>query len=378
MAPRRSLWRIFVAPLLLVAAGIAWTGFWFFAAAQVDEVVDGWRAREAGLGRQYDCADRHVAGYPFRLEVTCEQASLTLTTLTPPARARLDRILAVAQVYDPKLLITEFTSPLVFESGDRARPLALHWKLAQASLRGLPEIPERISVAIDDPRLIVGSDAPLMQASRVEAHGRIAEGTPADKPAVNLVLRTTGATAPAVHALLADPVDSEATLTLRGLHDLAPKSWPQRFREIHAAGGRLEVTQARLRQGDLLATANGALGIDANGNLAGELQLVVAGIEKVVAPLGLDDLLAKAAPQAGLPGINANDINNLIGTLDSIVPGLGNVARRNAGAGVAAGLSALGKPTELDGRKALAIPLRFADGVIMLGPVPVGRTPPLF
>jgi hypothetical protein len=217
-----------------------------------------------------------------------------------------------------------------------------------------------------------------MQAARVELHGRIADDSSAEKPVVELVLRTIGASAPTLHALAAEPADSDIALTLRGLHDVTPKPWPQRFRDIQAAGGRIEVTQARVRQGELLATARGTLGVDPAGHLAGELDLVVAGIEKVIAPLGLEELLAKAAPQAGLPGIHASDINSLIGTLDSIVPGLGNIARRNAGAGVAAGLNALGKATELEGRKALALPLRFAEGTIYLGALPVGRTPALF
>jgi hypothetical protein len=378
LAPRRSLWRIFAAPVLLGIAGLAWTVFWFYAAAQVTESVDGWLAREAKQGREISCGDRQVLGYPFRLEVVCKDVGIALTALAPPARAHLDRLMVVAQVYDPKLLITELTSPLSIDGGNAARPLTARWTLAQASLRGRPDAPQRMSVALDELRVTSGDAAPLMQAARVELHGRIADDSSAEKPVVELVLRTIGASAPTLHALAAEPADSDIALTLRGLHDVTPKPWPQRFRDIQAAGGRIEVTQARVRQGELLATARGTLGVDPAGHLAGELDLVVAGIEKVIAPLGLEELLAKAAPQAGLPGIHASDINSLIGTLDSIVPGLGNIARRNAGAGVAAGLNALGKATELEGRKALALPLRFAEGTIYLGALPVGRTPALF
>src|ERR1700751_2013554 len=105
---RRPLWRLFIAPVLLLIAAIAWSGFWFFAASQVDVQADAWRAREAKSGRVYDCAKRSVAGFPFRLEVRCDGASVSLISQTagqppaPPVTAKLGEILAIAQVYDPK------------------------------------------------------------------------------------------------------------------------------------------------------------------------------------------------------------------------------------------------------------------------------------
>src|SRR3979490_3255970 len=83
IAPRRRpLWRRFIAPVLLLIAAIAWSAFWFFAASQVDVSADAWRAREAKSGRVYDCARRSVAGFPFRLEVRCEGATVSLVSQT--------------------------------------------------------------------------------------------------------------------------------------------------------------------------------------------------------------------------------------------------------------------------------------------------------
>src|SRR5437762_5934576 len=79
---RRSLWRLFIAPALVVVAALAWTAFWFFAASQVDVSADAWRAQEAKSGRVYDCARRSVAGFPFRLEVRCDGASVSLVLQT--------------------------------------------------------------------------------------------------------------------------------------------------------------------------------------------------------------------------------------------------------------------------------------------------------
>src|SRR5258708_24869286 len=124
LAPRRRpLWRLFIAPVLLLIAAIAWSAFWFFAASQVDASADAWRAREAKSGRVYDCAKRSVAGFPFRLEVRCDGASVSLISQTAtqaPVTAKLGQILVVAQVYDPKLLIAEFTAPAtIYDRGEQ-------------------------------------------------------------------------------------------------------------------------------------------------------------------------------------------------------------------------------------------------------------------
>ena len=119
LVPRRryARWRIFAAPVLLLIVAIAWSAFWFYSASQVDARADAWRAREAKSGRIYDCARRTVAGFPFRLEVRCEDATVTLLAQTAdpaskaPLTVKLGDILVVAQIYDPKLVIAEFTPP---------------------------------------------------------------------------------------------------------------------------------------------------------------------------------------------------------------------------------------------------------------------------
>src|SRR3954470_2444633 len=114
LAPRRrSLRRLFIMPVLVLVAAIAWSAFWFYAASKVDENVEAWRAREAKSGRIYDCAKRSVAGFPFRFEVSCSGASIALVSQIAggsqaPVTARLSEILVVAQAYDAKLLIAEF------------------------------------------------------------------------------------------------------------------------------------------------------------------------------------------------------------------------------------------------------------------------------
>jgi len=393
LAPRRRpLWRLFIMPVLLLVAAAAWSAFWFYAASEVDGAADAWRAQEAKSGRVYDCARRSVAGFPFRLEVRCDGASVSLQSQTAGQvatqasfTAQLDEILVVAQVYDPKRVIAEFTAPATI--ADRGGPpsMMVNWSRARSSVVGLPAIPQRASIVFDDPSIdrINGSvQTPLARAKHVELHGRIADGSPSDHPVIETVLQIAGGSVQEVHPLLAEPFDADVRTLLSGLKDFSPKPWPERFREIQAAGGHVEIVQSRIQQGDLVAIATGTLGLSAQGRLDGELQMTVAGIEKVIPALGIEKMLDEGVPQATLdrvaPGVKTQDVNNLLGALDRAIPGLGKVVKQNANVGVAAGINALGKEAVLEGKKARAFPLRFVDGTAFLGPLKVGQIPPLF
>lgn len=391
LSRRRPLWPVFVAPGLVVLAAIAWSAFWFYAASQVDQTVDVWRAREAKAGRIYDCAKRHVAGFPFRLEVTCEGASVTLVAQTAqgaaaaPVTAQLGKILVVAQIYTPKLLIAEFTAPATLAERGQPPSLQVNWRTARSSIAGLPGTPERVALVFDDAaidRIGGAAPLPLVRATHLELHGRLAEDSTVDHPVIEAALQINGGSILELHPLLAQPFDADIRAKVRGLRDFSPKPWPDRFREIQAAGGRIEITQSRIQQGDLISVAAGSLGLTANGRLDGELQMTVAGIEKVIPALGIEKMLEEGVPQATLdrlvPGVKSQDVNNLLGSLDRMIPGLGKVVRQNANAGVTAGINALGTPAELEGKKARSFPLRFVDGAVFLGPIKVGDTPPLF
>jgi hypothetical protein len=390
---RRPLWQLFLMPVLLLVAAAAWSVFWFYSASQAEVKADAWRAQEAKSGRVYNCTERSVAGFPFRLEVRCAGASVSLISQTagegaaqPPMTARLSEILVVAQVYDPKLLIAEFTAPAtIFDSRGSSSMLA-SWSKARASVVGLPAVPQRASVVFDDAsinRVSSSVQLPLARAKHIELHGRLAEGSTPDHPLIEAVLRVEAGSVQEVHPLLTQPFDAQMRATLIGLKELSPKPWPDRFRELQASGGHVEIVQSRIQQGNLIAVATGALGLTSEGRLNGELQMTVAGIEQVIPALGIEKMLdGGGVPQATLdrvaPGVKTQDVGNLLGSLDRVIPGLGKVVRQNASVGVAAGINALGKEAVLEGKKARSFPLRFVDGAVYLGPLGVGQIPPLF
>jgi hypothetical protein len=388
----RRHWRLFMMPILLLLAAAAWSGFWFYAASQAEVKADAWRAQEAKSGRVYDCARRTVAGFPFRLEVRCAGASVSLVSQTAaqaaartPVTAKLSEILVVAQVYDPKLLIAEFSAPATVFDSQGASSMVVNWSKGRSSVVGLPAIPQRASIVFDGAsvdRVNASVQVPLARAKHIELHGRLAEGSPLEHPVIETVLRVEAGSVQDVHPLLTQPFDAEVRAMLSGLKDLAPKPWPERFRELQAAGGHVEIVQSRIQQGDLIAVAAGTLGLSAQGNLDGELQMTVAGLDTVIAALGIDKMLDEGVPQATLdrvaPGVKTQDVSNLLGALDRAIPGLGKMVKQGANIGVAAGVNALGTDAVLEGRKARAFPLRFVDGSVYLGPLKVGQVSPLF
>jgi hypothetical protein len=381
---RRRPWLIALPLLGFVLIAFGWSVFWFFASTRVGPAIEGWRAREAQAGRIHTCAQQDIGGYPFRIEVTCTRPTMELqpgSMRSLPANGRslmigAKSLAVVAQVYDPKHLIAEIAAPMTF--GEKGQPptVSANWALAQVSVRGTPQAPERVSLVIDKGELANfnrGTMELVATAAHAELHGRIASGTVNSNPAVELALRLSGALAPALHPIFAQPTDGDIEAVLTGLKDFAPKPWADRFREIAAANGRIEIKQARLSQGDMLAVGSGTLGINQGGKLDGQLTLTVANLDKLVAALGVDQMVSQYLSQKG--GVNTDKIAS---GLDRILPGLGGAVRNNSGSLAAVGVAMLGQPTELEGKKAVSLPLKFTDGAVFLGPIKVGETQPLF
>jgi hypothetical protein len=375
--PRRRPWLIALPLAIVVVLALLWTVFWFYAAHRADLEIAQWRAREAQSGRIVACSRQDIGGYPFRLEVHCADPSALLRSWQPPVALAAKQSLVTVQVYDPTLVVGEFTGPLTIAEPGRPPNTVANWTLAQASLRGRPSAPERLSVVLDNGKLAQGDGGALTNvanAEHLELHGRLTGGSANNNPVVELGLRLTNATAPVLQ-VLSQPTDGVMSATVYGLKDLAPKPWREQLRELARADGRIEIEQAKFTQGEMAATGAGTLTVKPSGRLDGQIRLTVAGLERLIALLGLDQAVAQYVAQR----TGGMTVDKLASGLDRLLPGLGGAVRGQSGANLAAaGISMLGEQTQLDGRRAVALPLRFADGAVFLGPIAVGQVPPLF
>ncbi len=357
--------------VLFVALIGGWSWFWHYAAGKAEVAISGWRAREAKAGRIYSCGAQSIGGYPFRIEVDCDKAAALFRSNQPPVEIKTAGMLITAQIYQPDLLITEFQGPLTIADPGKAPTIVANWKLGQSSVRGTPTAPRRASLVFDSPevdRLSGGKRETLLQAKRIEVHGRIVEGSVTYHPAIEIVTRLRRAAAPTIHPAAAHPLDADVTAVLRGLNDFSPKPWPARFREIQAAGGRIDIEQARVQQGATIAVGSGSLSLNANGRLDGQLRVTVAGLEPFLASINVEQAV-QTSP----------DMDKVAGALDRILPGLGGVARQQAtSSNFSLGINLLGEQTVLEGKRAVTLPLRFDDGAVFLGPIRIGNTPALF
>ncbi|MBW7950721.1 MAG: DUF2125 domain-containing protein [Pseudorhodoplanes sp.] len=365
---------LFLILFLVIAAG-GWSAFWFYAADRANTALVGWLQREERAGRVYSCGSQSLGGFPFRIEVRCRGAAAELRALNPPLSLRLNDVLVAAQIYQPTLLIGEWSGPLTVSENGHQPTMTASWALAQTSVRGQPRAPERVSIVLDRPvvdRAQAGTTERLLAANGAEIHGRIVSGTARENPVIDIAMRANALSAGPLHPILAAATDAEIDATLRGLEDFSPKPWSARFREIHERNGRIEIRSARVRQTDWAAAGAGSLGLSPSGRLDGELRITVAGVEKLLQQIGVDGLTRPGSE-------NREKMNDAFNALDRIAPGLGGLAREKAAPAIAAGAVAmLGQPAELDGRKAVTLPLRFQDGAIFLGPIRVGQTAPLF
>jgi hypothetical protein len=341
--PSRSRTRQYVVLLLAVLLMVGgWIGFWKYAANAAQENLENWRAREAKAGRVVGCNSQEIGGFPFRFELKCDGASAVLGGGQIPVELKAANVHIAAQVYQPTLLISEFTGPLTI--GDPGRPPAYtaNWKLAQSSVSGLPEAPRRVSLVVSEPVITRAEPAgQVARADHIEVHGRLAEGSVSDRPVIEFAFEAKRFETAEGGPLLATTTDGSIDAVLRGLHDFSPKPWPARFREIQQAGGRIEIRKVRLQQGDTIAVGAGNLGISPEGRVEGQLNLTVA---------GLDAFINRMAAASG----------------------------QRVSVSISLGLGLLAGSKQVEGKPAIAIPLKVTNGAMMLGPLKIGEIPPLF
>ena len=376
--PSHRLWPVVLPVCVVTGLAAVWCGLWYSAAGIADRTMSGWMAREATAGRVYTCASQTISGFPFRIEADCTTAGATINSTQPPFAVSAKDVSVAAQVYRPTLLVGEISGPLtVAEPGQPPRFVA-NWSRARGSVSGLPPEPDSVSVTLDHPHVdqMAGANATtLFAADHAEFQGRVGGGSAANNPVIDALVKFAAATTPTLHPLLAEPVQGEVDAVFRGFKDLAPKPWPQRFREMQASGGNIEITRLRLERPDAIIVGAGTLTVNANGKLNGLIRIGIAGLENVVPKLGIDRLIGR-----GIDKLNggSGQAQQGLNALDRLLPGLGGVVRDSAAASVIDNLNKMGQPTEIDKKPAIVLPLNFSDGFVSLGMVPLGEVPALF
>jgi hypothetical protein len=365
---RRRRWPILAPIAVVVVLAAIWSWLWYYSALVADRTLAGWVEREAAAGRVYSCGSQFIGGFPLSIHAHCDDATAAIKNSQPPYAVRAKSVTFVAEVYHPTRLVGDVAGPLTLSVPEGPPNLTANWTRARLTVRGVPPDPEGGSVEFEVLHVDrAGGGETLFKAKSVDFNGRLIGGSPRDRPVIEIMLRFAGAAA-ASHPLLAVPLDGEFDAVLRGFNDLSPKPWAERFREMQAAGGGIEIKSLRIAQAKAVVVGAGALTVNAHGKFDGLVRVAIVGIEHIVPLLGVDRLIGQ-----GLDQLSGGD-----GTLDRLIPGLGGAIRESANANLIDSLKKIGEPSSIDKQAAIVLPLRFSDGSIYLGMLRIGEAPPLF
>jgi hypothetical protein len=351
-APRRSRLGLYLPIAGLIVVIVAWSVFWFMARGTVNTAIGTWLAREAAEGRQWTCPDRDVSGYPFRFEMTCTNLAFSGVTPEGPVAGTLPRLAVVAQAYQPQHVIFEATGPLKLARTDGAIELTADWKGLDASVIAPGADLDRFSIMTEGPSLTIGGTAvaPLtLTAAGLEAHFRRDPDRPANERTYDFNMTVDGATVPPLDAFLgtSDIVNLGLDAKVSHVRPFMAASQAEELETWRQAGGTIDLLRFDVQKGNQRLRARGRLSLDDAHRPQGQIDASVAGLDQVLARLGI--------------GGSSNLGALIAGGLAQLAPRQGNVGTDPS----SAGLTTL--PT-----------VTIADGRIAVGPFAFGRVPPLY
>ena len=354
---RRSRRGLFLPYVLLLVVAALWSAGWFWIRGRTVGEIDGWLAREAAAGRAWTCADRSVTGFPFRIELRCA----TLAMERSDGRFSLGPLTAVAQVYQPRLVLFEAAGPFHAEQGDLTGDTS--WTALRGSFHGAAEGFTRASIVVEGPRVTVAGAEPeplLLSGRHIELHVRPSPGRYESDGAVDVSLQLAQGAVPQLDALTGnrDPADLSLDATLTRASLFGTGAVPRELERWRSAGGSLDVAALSVAKGPQRVQAKGSLGLDGAHRPAGQIDLRAAGVDALVGTLVGQRL--------------GSDRGALVGQLVGGLLGLGRRAEPDPGKADA------GKP-DAAALKALP-PLRLVDGRILFSgfPIPNVRVPALY
>jgi len=336
IGPPPKRWKLFAPVIALGLLALGLVAFWFHASRIAGSTLDAWIERESRLGRVWTCAERSIAGFPFRLEVTCRGASFTnAPDGSPVARGALPRILVVTQIYQRDLLLVEFDGPLRLEGRTPGDVANFDWDTLRASIRGLPGAPQRISV--EGKKIKVDAANRLgpigdVAVETLEMHLRRDPQRFETERAYDLAIRATGIASAALDRAAGGTggASLDARLALTRAEPFAGDGFAATAERWRSEGGRLTLSEFRFAKGDRRLEAAGDVGIDAQKRPEGRLEL-------------------------GLTGFN------------DLLRGLVGNPQTSALLGLRAG-----------GQNSVKFPLRAERGMLSIGPLPLFPLPPLY
>lgn len=353
-AKRRGRIGLFLPYILLALVVVGWSGAWFWIRGRADGEIDAWMAREAAAGRTWNCQDRSLTGFPFRLELRCAAVTLSRSD----GRFRLGPATAVAQIYQPRLVVFESQGPFHVEQGDLTGDAS--WTALQGSFHAAAEGFTRASLVVDGPKVNVSGAEPQpisVTGRHLELHARPSPARFESDGAVDVNLQLAEAAVPALDALAGSsaPVDASLDATIGRATVLGTGAVAKELEKWRRAGGLLQIVSLSLAKGDQHIQARGQIALDEAHRPAGQIDLRAAGVDALIGSVVGQRFGSKEGA--------------LVGQLVGGLLGLGRGAPRPDQAPAGSGPPLKPLP-----------PLKLVDGQVLFSgfPIPNLRIPPLY
>jgi hypothetical protein len=292
---------LYLPVLALLVLAIGWSIFWYVAATVTGREIGAWIKAEAEDGRNWTCPDRRIAGYPFRVEISCNNPSFSGPAAGIPVAGKLAGVHLVAQIYDPKLVVGEADGPFEFNVPQDGTHVNANWTLLQISVRGTPDALQRVSLVADqlDVRGSIADKRPFAgRSGQLQLH--VQRGA-AEQRAYDFAVTSSGTASADLNDATgsSEPANVQTSGTLTQAETIGGGTIPQRLERWRTSGGSLNLNNAVLAQGALNVQGTGTLRLDSTHRLDGRIDLTASGLSPVLKRYGI-------APQV-------LDIGNLIG-----------------------------------------------------------------
>ena len=267
--------------LLALCLGVSFV--WYRAISAVDEGFDALLIRETSLGRNWNCEGRGLAGFPFRIELSCSK--ITLSIPQTGEIYQFGHAIAVAQIYQPELVIVESDGPLIATSPE-TDPVTATWQLARGSIRFQGrDLPERVSFEADSITVNHGENGqPPGRISHAEMHALRHAETFAQERAYDLAVTISGISEPALDAVLnrADVMNVNFDGLLTQVMPPARETAQERIETWRKNNGLLRVRAFSIERGDVNVHASGDVGLDQARRPNFQIDLKVKGLDQIM------------------------------------------------------------------------------------------------
>lgn len=309
---------------------VGWSAGWYFVAGKIETVISDTKTKLADKGRDFECTNQEVNGFPFRISLNCDEVRYADDVTGVIFEA--GELKTAAQAYQPNKAIVELKSParLTLPNGDSFNT---SWKTMRTSLKAGLSGPENLSLH--------GKQVTLIPAKRVKHTMLIKDmqlhGRQIGDDDVNLAINVMEAKS---QNGLWPSFDLNTTLLLKDSYkDIVNRTSILRVAKRKGLKGQIENFQYAPTDGGMLEVF-GPAEISKEGLLSGKFNVTVRELPKLI------NALSKSFPD-----------------------------ERQKFADAAKAVALLANKT---GRNEITLPITVRKGKISIGIIPLGKLSPLF